>query len=151
MNVATGLTINYHKSTFVPMNVDAATASTMATVLGCELSTFPQTYLGLPLSPHKLRPFDFQPLISSFDKYLAGWNARLLSSGGRIVLVNAVLGSLPIYYMSSILLPKGVRELLDAKRRAFLWTGEEKKQWSELPHCLGSCLPETGRWWTGCS
>jgi len=20
-----------------------------------------------------------------------------------------------------------------------------------LPHCLGSCLPETGRWWTGCS
>jgi len=28
--------------------------------------------------------------------------------------------------MSSILLPKGVRELLDAKRRAFLWTGEEK-------------------------
>ena len=53
-SMATGLTINYHKSTFVPMNVDAATASTMATVLGCELSTFPQTYLGLPLSPHKL-------------------------------------------------------------------------------------------------
>ena len=150
-SMATGLTINYHKSTFVPMNVDAATASTMATVLGCELSTFPQTYLGLPLSPHKLRPFDFQPLISSFDKYLAGWKARLLSSGGRIVLVNAVLGTLPIYYMSSILLPKGVRELLDAKRRAFLWTGEEKKQWTELPHCLGSCLLETGRWWTGSS
>jgi hypothetical protein len=28
--------------------------------------------------------------------------------------------------MSSILLPKSVRELLDARRRAFLWTGEEK-------------------------
>jgi hypothetical protein len=27
--------------------------------------------------------------------------------------------------MSSILLPKSVRELLDARRRAFLWIGEE--------------------------
>ena len=52
-SLATGLTINYHKSTFVPMNVDDATASAMANVLGCALSTFPQTYLGLPLSPPK--------------------------------------------------------------------------------------------------
>jgi len=41
-------------------------------------------------------------------------------------LVNVVLGSLPIYFMSSILLPKTVRDLLDAKRRAFFWTGEDK-------------------------
>jgi len=125
-SLATGLTINYHKSTFVPMNVDAPTASEMANILGCTCSAFPQTYLGLPLSPYKLRPSDFQPLISSFDKYLSGWKARLLSSGGRLTLVNAVLGSLPIYYMSSILLPKSVRDLIDSKRRAFLWTGEDK-------------------------
>ena len=50
---ATGLTISYHKSTFVPMNVDDAIASAMANVLGCALSTFPQTYLGLPLPPQK--------------------------------------------------------------------------------------------------
>jgi hypothetical protein len=36
------------------------------------------------------------------------------------VLVNSLLGSLPIYYMSSILLPKKVMDALDAKRRAFL-------------------------------
>lgn len=85
-----------------------------------------ETYLGLPLSPQKLKFADYQPLITSFDRYLAGWKARLLSTGGRIVLVNSVLGSLPIYFMSSALLPKKVREVLDAKRRAFLWTGEEK-------------------------
>jgi len=118
--------INFHKSTFVPMHVGDDTAAEMASVLGCSISTFPQTYLGLPLSPHKLKCTDYQPLITSFDRYLAGWKARLLSTGGRLVLVNSVLGSLPIYYMSSILLPKTVREILDAKRRAFLWTGEEK-------------------------
>jgi len=124
-SLATGLTINFHKSTFIPMNVPPDVASAMANVLGCTLSSFPQTYLGLPLSPKKLRPADYQPLLDSFDRFLAGWKARLLSYGGRIVLVNAVLGSLPIYYMSSILLPKSVCEILGAKRRAFLWTGED--------------------------
>ena len=125
-SLATGLAINFQKSTFVPLNVDTHTAAAMAAVLGCSLSSFPQTHLGLPLSPHKLRVSDYQPLLTSFDRYLAGWKARLLSSGGRLVLVNAVLGSLPIYYMSSILLPKTVRDMLDAKQRAFFWTGEEK-------------------------
>jgi len=123
-SAATGLAINFHKSTFVPMNMNDSTARRMADVLGCSLSSFPQTYLGLPLSPQKLRVSDFQPLLNSFDKYLAGWKARLLSSSGHIVLVNAVLGRLPIYFMSSTLIPKTVREILDAKRRAFFWTGE---------------------------
>ena len=33
-SAATGLTINFHKSTFVPMNVDADTAAAMASALG---------------------------------------------------------------------------------------------------------------------
>ena len=108
------------------MNVDATSATEMADILGCSISSFPQTYLGLPLSPHKLRCTDYLPMLNSFDGYLAGWKARLLSTGGHMVLVNAVLSSLPIYYMSSILLPKYVRDYIDARRRAFLWTGEEK-------------------------
>jgi hypothetical protein len=30
-------------------------ASSMATIFGCDVSYFPQMYLGLPLSTHKLR------------------------------------------------------------------------------------------------
>ena len=43
---ATGLVINFHKSTFVPMHVGNDTAAEMASVLGCSISTFPQTYRG---------------------------------------------------------------------------------------------------------
>lgn len=43
-----------------------------------------------------------------------------------MILVNAVLGRLPIHYMLSLLLPKNVRDILDGKRRAFIWTGEDK-------------------------
>lgn len=69
---------------------------------------------------------DYQPFISSSDRYLADWKSRLLSYGSRVVLVNAILGSLPIHYMLSMLLLRTDRETIDGKRLAFLWTGLEK-------------------------
>ena len=63
---------------------------------------------------------DYQPLINTFDRYLAGWKTRLLSTGGRLTLVRAVLNNLPVYYMSSLALPKNLCEILESKRRAFL-------------------------------
>lgn len=125
-SLATGLTINFHKSTFVPLHIHPDVAARMARAVGCPIAEFPQTYLGLPLSPHKLRVCDYQPLGAKFDKYLSGWKARLLSTGGWLVLVNAVLSNLATYFMSSMLLPKTIIEALEARRRSFLWTGEEK-------------------------
>lgn len=105
-SAATGLTINYHKSTFIPMSLADNVVTAMSTCLGCSVSTFPQPYLGLPLSPMKLRVSDYQPLIASFDQYLPVWKAHLLDVGARLLLTNSVLGSLPVYWMSSLLLPK---------------------------------------------
>ena len=71
-SLATGLQINYGKSTFAPIHVDPHVAARMANMLGCPVASFPQKYLGLPLSTHKLRLLDFQPLIAKVDKKLAG-------------------------------------------------------------------------------
>ncbi|KAK1620794.1 hypothetical protein QYE76_026311 [Lolium multiflorum] len=80
---ATGLAINFDKSCFVPMHVSSEDAATMVATLGCPISTFPQPYLGLPLSPTKLPASAFAPLVLSFDRRLSGWQANLLSAGGR--------------------------------------------------------------------
>jgi hypothetical protein len=45
---------------------------------------------------------------------------------GRAVLADSVLGNLLIYAMCATELPKGALDRLDAKRRAFLWTGSDK-------------------------
>lgn len=79
---ATGLKINFHKSTMVPMHVPKALVDSLVTILQCKRDTFPQTYLGLPLSNTKLRLSAFAPLIAKVHKYLAGWKATLLSSAG---------------------------------------------------------------------
>uniref|UniRef100_A0A0A9EF20 Reverse transcriptase domain-containing protein n=1 Tax=Arundo donax TaxID=35708 RepID=A0A0A9EF20_ARUDO len=55
---ATGLHINFSKSTFLPMHIEDDVVQEMASILGCTVSSFPQAYLGLLLSTIKLRPED---------------------------------------------------------------------------------------------
>ena len=47
-----------------------------------------------------------------------------LSRGGRLLLVNSVLTSLPLYFMSFFYLPQWVVDHIDRLRRAFFWIGE---------------------------
>lgn len=130
---ATGLTINYHKSTFIPMNLHDHVARDMARCLGCTISAFPQPYHGLPLSPTKLHVSDYQPLVSCLDRYVPSWKARFLDSGARLLLTTSVLSSLPVYWMASLPLPKTVIAATERRMRAFIWTGND--------HCHGcQCL-----------
>lgn len=72
-SLATSLSINFQKTMIVPMNVDPQLAADMEATLGATTAAFPQKYLGLPLSPHKLPRLALQPLIDRCDTYLAGW------------------------------------------------------------------------------
>lgn len=98
----------------------------MVHVLGCQVGGFPQVYLGLPLSNQKLTMDDFLPLIGKAERYLPGWRPQLLSFGGRLVFLNAVLDALPTYAMAAMELPPSVLRALDALRRSFLWAAADK-------------------------
>lgn len=121
----TGLHINFYKSTFVPMDVEEQAAAQMACSLGCKIESFPQTYLGLPLSASKLKLADMQPLIYRHDRYLSGWAGWLLNRKGRTALIKSTSSALPIYAMCAVSLPKGTLDTLERKDRAFLWTGAD--------------------------
>jgi hypothetical protein len=124
--VATGLTINFHKSTLVPMSVDEDVLLDVRAALGCRVEGFPQTYLGLPLTAGKLKLAHFAPLIARVDKYLSGWTAILLSTGGRLVLLNAVLDALPTFAMGAVELPPALLLAIEGLRRAFLWNVKDR-------------------------
>jgi hypothetical protein len=119
----TGLQINYQKSTFVPMHMSEMESNVAASVMGC---TLPCTYLGLPLSANKISKQLLQPVINKIQKRLSGWMPRLMSSGGRIQMINSVLSAIPNFFMACIEWDQGSIEAVDKLRRAFLWKNKEK-------------------------
>ena len=79
-SAATGLKINYHKRTLVPMRSSEAECRAR-----CKVDSFPQVYLGLPLSDVELNLSVFAPLIARADEQLAGRQAMFLDPKGRQV------------------------------------------------------------------
>jgi hypothetical protein len=120
----TGLHINFDKSTFVPINVEKEETNLMAAILSYSVAAFPQTYLGLPLSIHKLHLGDLHLLPKILTSYILGWCGKLLTPSGRTVLVNAILSARPVYAIGPILLQQGTIQAINAARHTFLWMGD---------------------------
>jgi hypothetical protein len=97
----------------------------MAHILGCDIGSFPFTYLGIPIGANMRSSKNWEPVISRFQRKLSGWKARTLSFAGKITLAKSVLGSLPSYYLSLFKAPKNVLATLEGLRRSFVWGKSE--------------------------
>ncbi|EOY12746.1 Uncharacterized protein TCM_031281 [Theobroma cacao] len=99
-----------------------------ASMINCKVGALPTNYLRLPLGAN-LRPMGtWQPIIDKFNSRLAGWKGQFLSMGGRLTLINSVLSSLPLFYLSIFRLPTMVKQKLEAIQRNFLWFGSSEKK-----------------------
>lgn len=77
----TGLHINFDKSTFTPIDIPTSRRGEPAGQHPLlPVATFPQTYLGLRLSIHKVRLTDLQLLTKSVSSYIPEWCGKLLAS-----------------------------------------------------------------------
>lgn len=81
---ASGLEINYEKSTLVPINIQSQQLLVINGILGCTNSDFLVVYLGMPLTIKRPARHLFMPLIESLEKWVEGWKKRLISKGGRL-------------------------------------------------------------------
>jgi hypothetical protein len=82
-------------------------------IFGCEVGSLPFKYLGIPIHYRKLLNKEWIPLEDRFEQKLASWLGKLISYGDRLVLINSVLTSLPMFLLSFLEMPKGVRKILD--------------------------------------
>jgi hypothetical protein len=53
------------------------------------------------------------------EKKLSSWKEKYLSVGGRLVLINSVLTSLPMFMLSFFVVQKGVIEKIEYFRSRF--------------------------------
>lgn len=93
---------------------------TYTRLFGCQERSFPFKYLGIPMSDHKLANKDWSMIEECFQKKkISSWKGKLLSVGGRLVLINSVLSSIPLFMLSYFKIPKGVLKKLDYYRSRF--------------------------------
>ena len=92
----TGLKVNVGKSEIVPIgevnNLDA-----LANILHCRVGSLPMKYLGMPLGTSFKTASIWNPILEKMEKKLFGWKHLYLSKGGRLMLLNSTLSSLPTY------------------------------------------------------
>jgi hypothetical protein len=77
-----------------------------------------------------------------FDKKLSSWLGKLLSDGDRLILINSILTSLPMFILSFFEIPKGVRKRLDFFRSRFFWQSDSHKKKYRLTKWNLICRPK---------
>ena len=120
-----GLRLNRAKFTFVGFGLSEEEMGGCSQILATPIGVLPIRYLGMPLVNRRLRIQDWQPVFEKVETRLGGWRARLLSRGGCLILLKAVLAAIPIYFMSIFMMSAGVRRRLEKIMRSFFGSGSQ--------------------------
>lgn len=81
----------------------------------------PMNYLGVPLFTGAPKSAYFQYLFDRIKKKIASWRCSHFKKGGRIVLIQSVLASIPIYLLSVVTPPQSFFRRLEGSFANFLW------------------------------
>ena len=86
------------------------------------------TYLVLPLSDHRPKLEDFNPICEQIERMLSGYSS-LLSYDGRLLLTKVVFSALTIFFMSTLALPASTIEQINKYLRHLFWRkfGQEQQ------------------------
>ena len=137
-----GLKINFHKSEIFCFGKAKEVEDQYRQIFGCESGSLPLKYLGVPIHYRKLRNAEWYPIECRFADKLGCWKGKMLSYGDRLVLINSVLTSLPMFMFSFFEVPIGVRKRFDYYRSRFFWQSDEHKQKYRLTKWNIICRPK---------
>ncbi|KAK3198085.1 hypothetical protein Dsin_021500 [Dipteronia sinensis] len=118
--------INYNKSAMcVSPSYSASVAERLAYVMGIKLVDCHENYLGLPCFTGRNKRKLFANIVDRVWAKIKGWGEKLLSVGGKEVLLKAVIQDIPTYAMSIFRLPKGLISELQRLCARFWWGSTE--------------------------
>ena len=117
---ASGQKVNADKSSiFFRHNTPHERRCEVLNILGPMQDTRHSKYLGLPSIIGRSKTEVFVEVKEEVGWKLAGWKGKLLSIGGRGILIKAIAQAVPIYTMSCFLIPKGLCEEIEGRIRRF--------------------------------
>jgi hypothetical protein len=122
------LKINYHKNELFCYGEANDFVADYGHLVGGKSGGLSFKYLRIPMYHKKLCNKDWIINEEEFHKKLCSWKGKLLFVGRRLVLINSVLTSLPMYMLSFFEIPRGVLKKIDYYRSRFFWQCDEHKK-----------------------
>nr|XP_016478430.1 PREDICTED: uncharacterized protein LOC107799794 [Nicotiana tabacum] len=103
--------LNVNKSFFITTpNTKAGRINRIRRTTGFMDKQFPFKCLGCPIY-----------MIAKIYKKISGWQGKMLSYGGKVVIIKNVLQFLPLYTFSAMSPPKATLNLIEKHFARFLW------------------------------
>eukprot|EP00253_Pinus_taeda_P004449 PITA_04449 len=139
---ASSALINRVKSQIFFFNTPVTTQKAIGRILGFTIASLPSKYLDAPLMASALKHSSWKQLLEKLETRLSLWTNRALNMASRIVLIKAVLHSMPLYLFSILAAPKWVLKEIKNLQCNFLWgsSGQNRKwalvKWDKV------CLPK---------
>ena len=130
----TGLEVNMGKSKIFLSRGVRGHAS-LSDILGISTSSGSLRYMGFPLDTAYPKAKAYAPLIDRCRERISGWASRLLSTAGRIELVQSVVHSFLIYWGQCFWVPPSVLRTIDRLCRDFIW-GSHMHIWAWGDMCI---------------
>jgi ribonuclease HI len=87
-----------------------------------------ERYLGMPTDVGHSKNGTFKYLKDRIWSRIKGWLEKILSAGGKEVLIKSVAQALPVYSMACFRLPRGLCEHINSLIRGFWWGSREGKR-----------------------
>lgn len=127
--LVSGLKVNFFKSCMLDINTDAHFLNCASDFLSCSVGNLPFKFLGIPVAANPRRTSTWDPIALALKKKIQSWKGRFLSIGERITIINLMLNSLPLHFLSFYRAPEKVVKSFEAIQRRFLWGGcEDSKE-----------------------
>ncbi|GJV01372.1 hypothetical protein Tco_1334941, partial [Tanacetum coccineum] len=114
-----GLSINLSKSKLLGVVVSEDRVVQAANRIGFGVLKAPFAYLGSKVWGNMSRIKSWDEIVDKMVDRLSKWKMKILSIGGRLTLLKAVLGSMPIYHMSIFKVPMKVLQRMESIRSRF--------------------------------
>ncbi|CAA0832090.1 Ribonuclease H-like superfamily protein [Striga hermonthica] len=143
---ASGQVINFAKSSlsFSP-NTSPELVAAVKNILKIPIAQRHEIYLGLPTFSVRSKRTQFGYLKERVAHRIQSWSHKYFSEGGRTVLLQSVLQSIPTYAMLCFRIPNSLCEEIERDCANFWWgtdRGSKKMHWCRWetlckPKCLG--------------
>jgi len=139
---AFGASINIEKSQIFFFHTPPSIQSSITRILKFSKASLPSKYLGTPLTDSALKHSSWHLLLEKLEARLSSWTFRALNMASWLVLVKAILQSMPLYLFSVLAAPKWVLKRIKNLQCNFLkGSSSQNSKWA-LVKWTTVCLPK---------